>query len=382
MQAKRRPAHAGIAVRHRKRCAAREGGRCSCQPSYQAQVWSPRDGTPIRKTFPTLAAAKAWRADAQVAVRRGTMRTATQTTLREAADAWLEGARSGAIRNRSGDLYKPSAVRGYGASLRRYILPEFGARKLSAIARADVQDFADQLLGRGLDPGTVRNALMPLRAIYRRAVARGDVPINPTRELELPAVRGTRDRVASPEEAAHLIAALPDRDQPLWATALYAGLRRGELQALDWRDIDFAAGLIRVERAWDRHAGPIETKSRAGHRTVPLAAELRRLLLAHHMRARRPSSGFAFATSGGRVVDPATLFRRARREWGRAGLAPIGLHECRHTFASLMIAAGVNAKAPSAYLGHASVAITLDRYRHLLPGNEPEAARLLARYLP
>src|SRR5947209_18621065 len=134
MQVKRRPAHAGIAVRHRKRCAAREGGRCSCQPSYQAQVWSPRDGTPIRKTFPTLAAAKAWRADAQGAVRRGTMQTPSQTTLREAAEAWLEGARSGVIRNRSGDPYKPSAVRGYAASLRRYVLPEFGARRLSAIA--------------------------------------------------------------------------------------------------------------------------------------------------------------------------------------------------------------------------------------------------------
>ncbi len=62
-------------------------------------------------------------------------------------------------------------------------------------------------------------------------------------------------------------------------------------------------------------------------------------------------------------------------------LAPIGLHECRHTFASLMIAAGVNAKALSTYIGHSSIQITLDRYGHLMPGNEQEAAKLLDRYL-
>ena len=61
-------------------------------------------------------------------------------------------------------------------------------------------------------------------------------------------------------------------------------------------------------------------------------------------------------------------------------LEPIGLHECRHTFASLMIAAGVNAKALSTYMEHSSITITLDRYGHLFPGNEDEAAAL--RHVP
>ena len=73
--------------------------------------------------------------------------------------------------------------------------------------------------------------------------------------------------------------------------------------------------------------------------------------------------------------------KRANAAWLRAGLEPIGLHECRHTFASLMIAAGVNAKAVSAYMGHSSVTITLDRYGHLMPGNESEAAQQLDAYL-
>jgi integrase len=76
-----------------------------------------------------------------------------------------------------------------------------------------------------------------------------------------------------------------------------------------------------------------------------------------------------------------SVTKRAQRTWIRVGLTPIGLHECRHTFASFMIAAGVNAKALSTYMGHASVTITFDRYGHLMPGNEQEAAQLLDDYL-
>ena len=72
---------------------------------------------------------------------------------------------------------------------------------------------------------------------------------------------------------------------------------------------------------------------------------------------------------------------RAQRAWEAAGLAKIGLHEARHTYASLMIAAGANAKALSTYMGHSSVTVTYDRYGHLMPGNENEAAALLDTYL-
>ena len=77
----------------------------------------------------------------------------------------------------------------------------------------------------------------------------------------------------------------------------------------------------------------------------------------------------------------ASVLTRAKNAWRRAGLEPITLHEGRHTFASLMIAAGVNAKALATYMGHASVTITYDRYGHLMPGNEREASSLLDAYL-
>jgi len=81
------------------------------------------------------------------------------------------------------------------------------------------------------------------------------------------------------------------------------------------------------------------------------------------------------------AFDPPTTTERAKRVWRRAGLVAIGLHECRHTYAAFMIAAGVNAKALSAYMGHSTITVTLDRYGPLMPGNEVEAARLLEVYL-
>jgi integrase len=370
----------GVRARHSKACASRGGGVCRCQATYQASVWSAREGKRLFKTFATLAEAKAWRAEAQVALRRGTMRASSTGTLQAAGQAWLQGVKSGAIRNRSGHAYKPSAIRGYETALVSRILPELGCLRLSEIRRVDLQDFADRLCADGLDPSTVRNTLMPLRAIYRRTVARGEVAVNPTSGLELPAMEGVRDRIASPAEAAHLLAALPERDRALWATAMYAGLRRGELLALRWEDVDLAAGVIHVERSWDAKEGAVEPKSRAGRRTVPIPGALREFLVEHKLRSGR-HVGLVFGTSYTQPFTPSNVRERANAAWARRSLEPIGLHECRHTFASLMIAAGVNAKSLSAYMGHSSVTITLDRYGHLMPGNETEAAQLLDGYL-
>jgi integrase len=344
-------------------------------------VWSTRDGKKLRQTFSTVAAARGWRADAQVGLRRGTLRAPTPTTLREAADAWIAGARRSSIRTRSGDVYKPSAIRSYEASLRTRVLPEFGAAKLSQITRLDIQDLADRLRAEGLDASTIRNSIMPLRVIYRRAVSRGEITVNPTLGLELPAVRGRRERVADPAEARQLLAALQPHDRAIWATAMFAGLRRGELMALRWGDVDVDARRIRVARSWDpTERAAVPPKSAAGTRTVPMVSELRMQLLEHRLRTGR-GEGLVFGPDGVAPFTYSSAVRRAERAWRAAGLTKLGLHEARHTCASLMIAAGVGAKALSTYLGHSSIGVTIDVYAHLFPGSEDEAAELVDAYL-
>jgi hypothetical protein len=125
----------GIETRHAPSCpAARDRDtRCRCTPTNQAHVWSARDKKRIRKTSPTLAAAKEWRSDTVVALRRGTMRASTATSLREAWATWHAGALEGSVRNRSGDAYKPSVLRGYETSMRLRVLPDLGGARLSDI---------------------------------------------------------------------------------------------------------------------------------------------------------------------------------------------------------------------------------------------------------
>jgi integrase len=120
----------GIEVRHGKACLSREGRNCNCRPTYQASAWSARDEKRLRKTFPTLASARVWRAEAQSAIHRGKLRAPTSTTLAEAGEDLIKGMQSGKVRTKSGDVYKPSAVRSYEHALRDRVLPALGAKRL------------------------------------------------------------------------------------------------------------------------------------------------------------------------------------------------------------------------------------------------------------
>jgi integrase len=345
--------------------------------SYRASVWSAAENKRIRQTFPTLAAARAWRQDAATAVRAGRLRATPDygPTIADAAQAWLDGARAGQVRNRSGDPYKPSAIRAYDQNLRLRVLPAFGDRRLGQIRRVDLQRFVDDLVAAGHSPSTVQTTLLPLQAIYRRALARGDVETNPTRGLEMPAVRRQPKFIPSPAIADALLSAMSGEDRALFATAVYAGLRRGEMIALRWEDVDLAQGVIRVRRGWDHVEGEIAPKSREGRRNVPIPAPLRDVLLEHRMST--PERVRVFRSQS--WVNVAV--KRARKTFIDAKLTPVDLHTCRHTCASFLIAAGVNVKAVQAFMGHANIAVTLDLYGHLLPGSEAEAATLLEAFL-
>lgn len=260
----------GIRQRHGRGC--KQTGRCKCP--YEASVYSKRDGKKIRKTFPDRSAAVAWRDDAKGAVRRNKLRAPVPITVAEAFTEWLDLAKQGVIRTRSGDPYKPSAIRAYEASMRLRVLPEFARVKMGEVTRNDLQDLVDRLVASGMSPSAIGVTILPLRAMYKRAISRGDVAVNPTTGLEMPAVRGGRDRIAPPDECLRLLEALPASDRALWATAMYAGLRRGELMALRIEDVDLASGVILVHRGWDAKEGEIETKGR-NRRKVPIPAALR-----------------------------------------------------------------------------------------------------------
>lgn len=311
----------GIEERHARSCRSHSGGRCNCESSYRAHVWDNRQRKLIRRTFPSHAAAKTWRQDALVALRRGELQTPSRRTLRDYADDWLAGAKSGTVRNRSGKPYRPSALRGYERALRLRVLPALGDMPLAGVRRRDVQLLADQMLGEGLEPATVTKTLDPLRALYRHAERRDEVNVNPTRGLDLPHGRGRRERVAERHEAAELVAALPQPDRALYATAFYAGLRRGELRALRWSDVLIGEDgrrldRIRVSRVWDDQAGELEGgKSKNARREVGIADPLRVLLAEHKLATGR---------DGTALVSAALRRSRSRPRRCAAGRSPRG----------------------------------------------------------
>jgi integrase len=373
----------GIIKRHSKGCRANNGRECNCGARYEAWVFSPRDGRKIRRTFSTYAEARSWRADAKRQIDQGSLRAPAQQTLRQAAEAWLAGAEVGEVRNRSGYPYKPSTLRGYRHALEERVLPLIGGEKLSTITTSDLQLLVDRWQAEGLPASTLRNIIKPLQAVYRRAKSRGGLAVNPTRDLELPAARPRGVEIVSPAVAEKLLAALPAQDRCVWATALYAGLRYGELRALRWDAVDVAGGTIEVRESWDAKVGRIDPKTRTSRRRVPMPAALRELILDRRLEeATATADALVFGRGEEEPFHAATLYRRADSAWTVAGLTEqLRLHQARHTYASFMIAAGVNAKALSQFMGHSSIKVTFDLYGQLMPGSEREAAGMLDAFL-
>ena len=291
--------------------------------------------------------------------------------------------RTGTVRPKGRAAYKPNTIRSYERAVNRYLSPHpIGRLKVADVRRQDVQALADELLASGLEAATVSNILNPIQALYRRLIDRDELAYNPAARIDLPTGEATRPkRIPSAQEAQTLLAALPQADRPLWATAFYAGLRRGELQALRWRDVDLGASLIHVERSWDQEEGAIEPKSRSSRRTVPLLAILRDYLDQHKLAARSEGTALVFGRSVGRPFAPMAIGKRARRRWEAAKLKPITLHECRHTFASLLIDAGANPKAIQTFMGHSKIQTTFDTYGHLMPGSHDEVRERMDAYL-
>jgi integrase len=386
----------GIDVRHRASCAVpKPDGRC-CDAAWQAHVYDSRTGKRIRKTFQNKGAAKTWRQDMLVALRRGEITAASSSTLLSAAvEDWLRAAEAGTVRTRGRRPFAPSTVvaarQAWSRNLRNPSDPDsplpslcdtFGKRRIDRVTLLDLQDHVDLLDGAGVNPSTIETQVLPLRLVYRRLKGRGEVSVDPTDGLELPEKTSRGKRVPpAPAHAAALLAIVPIDVQALWATAMLAGLRRGELAALTWDDVDLDAGVLRVERSWDYSSGARPTKSRHGKRTVPITRTLAPHLREHALRQGRGRAGLVFGITATEPFRQHGPQRIADAAWKAARLDRVTLHACRHLYASLSIAAGVNAHALCKYMGHSSIAVTYDLYGHMFPGNESEAAALLDGYL-
>jgi hypothetical protein len=172
----------------------------------------------------------------------------------------------------------------------------------------------------------------PLGVLYRKR--RREVAVNPTRDLDLARRRGKRNRYAEPAEAVRLLETLPGADRALWATAIYAGLDNGELQALQV-GIDLEAGVIHVRQSWEKVEGILRTKTEArSGRQVPICGHLRQYV--------EPLVAGRGDARSGRQTGPTTTGRRLivqHEGWADADLEKFNLHDGRRSFRNYLDAA-------------------------------------------
>lgn len=371
--------------------------------SYRACVYDPRERKLIRKTFANITAARQWRRDALAAVAAGELEATPARTPRveDALDDLIAGMKTGLVLTRSRARYKPGTIRTYSYSIRDVLKPQLGHLHLHEVRRRDVQRIVDELNAGdgGYSGSTIRSIIDPLRVLYRRAIRDEIVTVNPCRDLDIPARRPEPKRALAPETVEGLLDALPHDLRALWATAFYAGLRRGELRALRWTDVDLDGGVIHVRRSWDDVEGEQAPKSFAGIRDVLILPQLALELARHGLATARVGSALVFGRSATEPFARESVNRRAREAWGwkltrktktRPGgwepatanpLQQVTLHEARHCAASFLVAAGLDVKTVQTYMGHSDSRVTLEIYAHAIPDRHKRDAEQVAAWL-
>jgi integrase len=302
-------------------------------------------------------------------------------TLSVFLDNWLNGPVKGSV--------KPSTFESYERMIRNHIKPALGHKKLKVLAPDHVQYFYQAKLDAGLAPGTVRLMHGILHKALEHAVKWGAVPRNVCKATTPPKPNPEEIRPLDAEQARQFLeVARGDRLEALYVLAVTAGLRIGELLGLRWHDVDLDSADLRVRRTKSTaKSGPTFTAPKNGKgRSIKLTRHAVEALSSHRatQNAERlkagslwEDNGLVFATHGGKPLDSHNVARTSFKPLlKKAGLPDIRFHDLRHTCATLLLSQGHHPKLVQELLGHASVAMTLDRYSHVLPGmgNQTAAA--------
>ncbi len=284
---------------------------------------------------------------------------------------------------------KASTADGYEGVLRQYLRPKFGARRMDEIKRDDVKKLIADLISQDLARSTVRNAISVLRGIFNHAIEDNLLEANPavrlgrfTRTAKQTEVKGI---ALTPHEVEIFLATAGEvcpEYRNLFLLAVRAGLRRGELVALQWGDIEFGRNsadsnrFILVQHNYVRRQHTT-TKSRKTRR-VDMSRELRKALLAlRDLRMAQKDDGelnglttdTVFPSPDGGILDPDNLYHRYFRPvLAKSNIRKIRLHDLRHTFGSQLIQKGASITYVKEQMGHSSIQVTVDTYGHLVPG--------------
>ena len=333
-------------------------------------AWTER-GDPPTGYF-TRRTAEAWLRDTLDEARRGTLRgmVRTNATFADAAAEWLRYVEQERGR-------KASTLADYRSVVNAHLLPAFGGEPLERVDTEMIEHWlAAQLRAGELSRRSLQKMVVLLNGIFRRARKVWRLPQNPVADVErLGAPTRTDIAFYSPEEVHALVRAAGDeQDQALFLTAALSGLRMGELLALRWRDVDFAAQSLRVTASYT--AGRLGTPKSGLGRVVPLVDDVAQALARLAQRELwTGADDLVFAGQLGGHLDGSALRRRFKRARDAAGLRPLRFHDLRHTFGSIAIRTA-DPRELQEWMGHSDFSTT-QVYLHYKP--RADAARRLSK---
>jgi integrase len=292
--------------------------------------------------------------------------------MKQFLEYWLEVHRK---------FVRVNTYRIYRQYLDKHILPVLGHVRLQKLTPRHIQELYGRDLNEGYAPETIRGVHRMLHKALSDAVQWSWVATNACDKVKQPGPVRYETNPLTLEQAKTLMeTAKGSRLEALLTLAVTTGMRRGEILALRWSDIDFGERSLQVRRTVNRAGkyGLLENapKTEKSKRRIMLPQFVLDVLIEH--RARQDAirlkadltwqdHNLVFSTDAGNFVEGANLDRRFKRLLKEAGLPDMRFHDLRHSAATILLGRGVHPKLVQELLGHSQMSITMDRYSHVLP---------------
>ena len=343
-------------------------------------------------TYRTRKEAERAERDALAARDRGTDIDPERVTVKQLVDRY--------VRERQALGREAKTLQEYDGHIDRYIKPHLGSIPLAKLRPAHVADWVAMLLERGgheghaLSPKTSRHAFALMNATLRWGVRMQLVQRNVCEAVTPPSVPRSEAKALSAEEVSRLFAVAKGTRWEAFITLAFAlGMRRGELCALSWRDVDLDGATVRIHRSLSqtRRGGVCLKPTKTNNvRTLPLSSLVLKVLRAQSAAQAQDKlkaasaygdEGAVFADRLGRRITPMAATNAYARLARTARLSSTRLHDARHTAATALLVGGVDVRTTAGVLGHANPTITLSTYAHLLPDAQRDALDRLGEHV-
>lgn len=271
---------------------------------------------------------------------------------------------------------KPSEQDNKRIFLKKHLIPFFGNCRLDKINHYIIEQFIAQQVAKGYAPASTNLHLSTLKRALKSAVEWSILKKNPADTIKKLKNEAESWQFLDFDESEAFLNAVPAKWKTLFLVAIRTGLRKGELCALRWRDVDWANQAIHVRHSL--YKGELTSpKSKDSIRTVPLPTDAREALQEHREREQSFKTEFVFPSSTGGPLEPRTLQRPLRTANKNSGFEKqLRFHDTRHTYASHLVMAGVPIRTVKDLLGHSSLDQTL-RYAHITGETHREAVKAL-----